>query len=185
MLRKLLALVSLFFLATPASAEWYEATSNNFIVYSQGSEQEARDFAAKLQRFHFVLSTVRRIPEGRASLKLRVFLLPDRNAVQRVAGGGGVVGYYVPDARGMMLVGTRRSISGLNDIRSHRDESSDIDPESVLFHEYAHHFMYQYFPATYPTWYSEGFAEFWGTTAILPRLPNERLVYSCTRESAP
>jgi tetratricopeptide (TPR) repeat protein len=28
--------------------------------------------------------------------------------------------------------------------------------------------MYQYFPATYPTWYSEGFAEFWGATKFLP-----------------
>jgi tetratricopeptide (TPR) repeat protein len=28
--------------------------------------------------------------------------------------------------------------------------------------------MYEYFPATYPTWYSEGFAEFWGATNILP-----------------
>lgn len=26
--------------------------------------------------------------------------------------------------------------------------------------------MYFYFPATYPTWYSEGFAEFWGQTQI-------------------
>src|SRR5690606_27248766 len=34
-------------------------------------------------------------------------------------------------------------------------------------HEYTHHFMYHYFPATYPTWYSEGFAEFWGATRFL------------------
>ncbi|HMG47634.1 MAG TPA: hypothetical protein VK614_09270 [Allosphingosinicella sp.] len=168
MIRKLLAAASLLFLATAARAEWYEATSNNFIVYSQGSEQEARDFAAKLERFRFVLSTIRRIPEGRPSVKLRVFLLPDYNAVQRVAGGASVAGYYVPEARGLMLVGTRHRLGGLNDVRSARDEAQDIDPENVLLHEYTHHFTFQYFPATYPTWYSEGFAEFWGTTAILP-----------------
>ena len=27
--------------------------------------------------------------------------------------------------------------------------------------------MYQYFPASYPTWYSEGYAEFWGATRFL------------------
>ncbi|HEX8526962.1 hypothetical protein, partial [Allosphingosinicella sp.] len=43
----------------------------------------------------------------------------------------------------------------------------DIDAESILLHEYTHHFMDRYFPATYPTWYSEGFAEFWGATNIL------------------
>ena len=29
----------------------------------------------------------------------------------------------------------------------------------MLFHEYAHHFMFQYFPAGYPSWYVEAFAE--------------------------
>lgn len=168
MIRMLLAVFTLVF-ATSARATWYEATSNNFIVYSQGSEQEARDFAAKLERFHFVLIHVRHVPEDRTSVKLRVFLLQDQNAVMNMAGGASVAGYYVSDSRGLMLVGTRRSDNGANDIRSARDTAADnIDPESVLFHEYTHHFTFQYFAATYPTWYSEGFAEFWGMTAILP-----------------
>ena len=83
-------------------------------------------------------------------------------------GGGSVAGYYVSDARGLMLVGTRRRATTFADIRSARNETGDIDPESVLFHEYTHHFTFQYFPATYPSWYSEGFAEFWGATRILP-----------------
>jgi tetratricopeptide (TPR) repeat protein len=66
-----------------------------------------------------------------------------------------------------MLVGTRRQGSRLNDVRSVQ-EDTELNPENVLFHEYTHHFTFQYFPATYPVWYSEGFAEFWGTTAILP-----------------
>lgn len=36
----------------------------------------------------------------------------------------------------------------------------------TLFHEYAHHFMMQYFPAAYPPWYVEGFAEFMMNTRI-------------------
>jgi len=169
MIARLLVVLTIAF-ATSAQATWYEATSNNFVVYSEGSEQAARDFAARLERFRFVLKTVRRIPEGQPSPRLRVFLLPDREAVARMADSSSIVGYYVSDARALMLVGTRnRSNSQLNDIRSAQSESADIlDPENVLFHEYTHHFTFQYFPATYPTWYSEGFAEFWGTTAILP-----------------
>jgi hypothetical protein len=167
MIRRILGVLALLF-ATSAHATWYEATSNNFIVYSQGSEQEARDFAAQIERFRFVLRTFRPIPQDQPAARLRVFLLPDENAVVRMAGGS-VVGYYVADARGLMLVGTRHGTSALNDIRSARDSAADnIDPESVLFHEYTHHFTFQYFPAAYPTWYSEGFAEFWGKTAILP-----------------
>jgi tetratricopeptide (TPR) repeat protein len=168
MIRKLLAVASLLFLATAARAEWYEATSNNFIVYSQGSEQEARDFAAKLERFRFVLRSVRPIPQGQPVARLRVFLLPDQQAVGRTIGSPSVAGYYIPDARGLMLVGTRHQSSTLNDIRSAQAADAELNPENVLFHEYTHHFTFQYFPATYPIWYSEGFAEFWGTTAILP-----------------
>ena len=169
MIRKLLAAIFVFLSATAAKATWYEATSNHFIVYSQGSEQEARDFAGKLERFRFVLKTIRPVAEDRPFVRLRVFLLLNLGAVQRMAGGASVAGYYVPDARGLMLVGTRHGESrGTSDLRSLADEGPGLDPQVVLFHEYTHHFTFQYFPATYPVWYSEGFAEFWGQTAILP-----------------
>lgn len=167
MIRRLLAALALL-MPSIARAEWHEAVSTNFIVYSQGSQQDATDFAGKLERFHFVLKTIRPIPAGQATARLRVFLLPNQQAVARSVGGGSVAGYYVADARGLMLVGTRRRATSLTDIRSARNEDRDIDPENVLFHEYTHHFTFQYFPATYPTWYSEGFAEFWGATRILP-----------------
>jgi tetratricopeptide (TPR) repeat protein len=167
MIRKLLLALALL-VPTAARAEWHEATSTNFIVYSQGTQQDAIDFAAKLERFRFVLMTIRPIPAGQATARLRVFLLANQQAVARSVDGASVAGYYVSDARGLMLVGTRRRSTSLADARSVRDEGGGIDPESVLFHEYTHHFTFRYFPATYPTWYSEGFAEFWGATRILP-----------------
>ncbi len=167
MIRKLLITLALLMPAI-ARAEWHEAVSTHFIVYSQGSQQDASDFAAKLERFHFVLKTIRPIPAGQATARLRVFLLQDQRAIGRLVNRPSVAGYYVSDARGLMLVGTRRRISGFADVRSARNEGPEIDPESVLFHEYTHHFTRQYFPATYPVWYSEGFAEFWGATRILP-----------------
>jgi tetratricopeptide (TPR) repeat protein len=83
-------------------------------------------------------------------------------------GGDGIAGYYIPRARGLMMVGTRdRATMPGNDARS-AGLDVGIDAESILLHEYSHHFMFQYFPATYPTWYSEGFAEFWGSSDFLP-----------------
>lgn len=167
MIRKLLtgmAVLAASLSATAARAEWHQATSSNFIVYSDGSATDARDFAAKLERFHFVLRTFHRISAPTVPNKLRVFLLSSAGAVGRTAGSSSVAGYYVPDARGLMLVGTRAQASrGNGDLRSARS-IANLDPESILLHEYTHHFMYQYFPAAYPTWYSEGFAEFWGAT---------------------
>ena len=85
MISRILVVLTIAF-ATSAHATWYEATSNNFIVYSEGSEQEARDFAARLERFRFVLKTFRHITEGQAVARLRVFLLPDQAAVGRMIG---------------------------------------------------------------------------------------------------
>ncbi|HTU09671.1 MAG TPA: hypothetical protein VMG08_02135 [Allosphingosinicella sp.] len=170
MIRKLLtgvAVLAASLSATAARAEWHQATSSNFIVYSEGSEEDARAFAAKLERFHYVLRTFHRINAPTVPNRLRVFLLSSAGAVGRAAGGASVAGYYVPDSRGLMLVGTRaQGGRGNGDLRSARSVAN-LDPESILLHEYTHHFMYQYFPAAYPTWYSEGFAEFWGATRFL------------------
>ncbi len=164
MIRKLFFAAAML-LPGVARAEWHEATSTHFIVYSEGSQAEARDFAGRLERFDYVLRRIRPVPADVPSLKLRVFLMPDTAAVSRLIGGA--AGFYISDARGLMLVGTRHRTTGSADIRTVR-EDNDIPPESVLFHEYTHHFTFEYFPATYPVWYSEGYAEFWGSVRILP-----------------
>lgn len=149
-----------------ARAEWKEATTTNFVVYSEGGEPQLREFAAKLEKFNFVLRAYHGVTAPPSPIKLRVYLFPSIAAVGKMAGGDGVAGYYVRNARGLMMVGTRSRPPGAVNARSGPDRV-DIDSESILLHEYTHHFMYQYFPATYPTWYSEGFAEFWGATNIL------------------
>lgn len=166
MIRWLLLLLVLV-TGSGARAEWYEASSPNFLVYSQGSGAEAREFAAKLERFNYVLRTYHGVRSPPAPNRLRVFLLSGLDAVGRMIEREGVGGYYVDDARGLLMVGTRRGFARGNDIRTSGQEAQ-FEPESILLHEYAHHFMRQYFPATYPTWYQEGFAEFWGATRFLP-----------------
>lgn len=169
MIRLLLILVAFAF-SSATRAEWHEARSRNFIVYSEGSARDAVAFAAKLERFHFALRTVHRVTAPPRVNPLRVFLLSNANDVATVAGAPGapIAGYYVPDARALMMIGTRsRASPRSHDIRAAREEAS-VSVESVLLHEYAHHFMFQYFPAAYPAWYREGFAEFWGATRLLP-----------------
>jgi tetratricopeptide (TPR) repeat protein len=41
-----------------------------------------------------------------------------------------------------------------------------MTPETILLHEYSHHFLLQNFAAAYPPWFVEGFAEFYATTVI-------------------
>ncbi|HEX8381238.1 MAG TPA: hypothetical protein VF619_11905, partial [Allosphingosinicella sp.] len=149
-----------------ASAEWKEATTANFVVYSEGGEAQLREFATKLEKFNYVLRAYHGVKAPPSPIKLKVYLFPGTAAVSKMAGGEGIAGYYISRARGLMMVGSRSRAPAAVNARSGPDRP-DIDSESVLLHEYTHHFMYQYFPATYPTWYSEGFAEFWGATNIL------------------
>ena len=160
MIRKLLILFCLLF-STAANAEWRQATSRNFIVYSEGSEDKLREFIARLEKLHFVLRTLQRVTRPAPPIKLRVFLMPNAEAVAATMASPmmGVQGYYDGQDRGPFLVGTRSSGGA----------DTGLDPELVLQHEFTHHFMFTYFPATYPTWYVEGFAEFWGTTKILDK----------------
>jgi hypothetical protein len=168
MIRKLLLLLALT-IALPAQAQWREASTRNFIVYSEGGEAELRAFAEKLERFDFVLRRIHRVSAPPSPNRLRVVLVSNQRAVAELAGrsGSGVAGYYVSDARGMLMVGSRNNTRSAPS-RQQTAERYFIDSEAVLLHEYTHHFMYQYFPATYPTWYSEGWAEFWGATRFGP-----------------
>ena len=163
---KLAWLALLACLPAAARAEWKEATTNNFIVYSEGGEAQLREFAAKLEKFNYVLRAYHSVTAPPSPIRLKVYLFPNVAAVGKMAGGDGVAGYYISRARGLMMVGSRNRPQGAVNPRNGPDYV-DIDSESILLHEYTHHFMYQYFPATYPTWYSEGFAEFWGATNIL------------------
>jgi tetratricopeptide (TPR) repeat protein len=160
-------LAALLFAPAAAQAEWKEATTTNFVVYAEGGEAQLREFATKLEKFNYVLRTYHGVTAPPSPIKLKVYLFPSIAGVQKMAGEEGLAGYYISRARGLMFVGTNaRIIDRSSDMRTARS-IAEIDAESILLHEYTHHFMYQYFPATYPTWYSEGFAEFWGATDIL------------------
>ncbi|MDT9599798.1 tetratricopeptide repeat protein [Sphingosinicella rhizophila] len=156
-----IALLLLFALVPGvAHAEWREASTRHFLVYSEGSEAKLREVATKLEKYDFILRWGSKVNRPASAIKLKIYLVPTPQDVQAALGGGrnmGVLGFYDPSMRGPYFVGLER-------------DPNDIDgmgAQQVLFHEYTHHFMFQYFPAAYPSWYSEGFAEFYGTTRIL------------------
>ena len=57
--RIVLALVAACVMAVPASAEWVEATSRHFVVYSDESPEKVREFTEKLERFDRAVRTAR------------------------------------------------------------------------------------------------------------------------------
>lgn len=148
----------------PAAAAWRVAESANFTVYSEAPEAELRETTERLEKFDKILRVFSSTTKPPAKLKLTLYQLPNMEAVAALAGPG-VGGFYTTSIRGPYLVATRKGSTNEGSARrTVVDNAKGWGPE-VMQHEYVHHFMYQYFPGNYPSWYSEGFAEYYGTLA--------------------
>lgn len=139
-------------LAAPARAEWFKAESPNFILYSQSGEAEARALIELLEDYDRLL---RFLTDTRApsSNKLSVYMVRGAHQLRTVRPSlsSGAAGFYSVSAIG---------IAAFADETVRFTDNPEKQRFQVLFHEYAHHFMMQYFPAAYPPWFVEGFAEF-------------------------
>lgn len=151
------AAAALLTIATPASAEWRKATSQHFEVYSEGPEKSLADFTARLERFDALLHKVLGIRTRDDGIpRLNVFLVANTASVRKAmnAKRSTIAGFYSARPGGAMIVSPRAMAVS---------SKLDLDAETILFHEYAHHFMMQNFPVAYPAWYVEGFAEYFST----------------------
>ncbi|GGD48780.1 hypothetical protein GRI62_07830 [Erythrobacter arachoides] len=148
------------------AADWHRAESEHFIVYSQDSESNTREFVEDLERLDEVLSVFTGVGGDAAlpeSSKLTVFRYGEPDDMSALLAGRrdtGIAGFFMPRATGSVAfvprqVQRRRGRSRSNDVA----REMQADPRGVLFHEYVHYFMYQHRDAPYPLWYSEGFAE--------------------------
>jgi tetratricopeptide (TPR) repeat protein len=159
MVRKLLGLL-LLFAPVPASADWYEASTGHFVVYSEQDPKKLSDFAGKLERFDRAMRLLRNMedePIGPAN-RLTIYMVDDQGDVAKLISSRFVAGFYVPRASGSLAIVPRQSGSG---------NAFDLSPQAILLHEYAHHLMWSFSPnVVYPSWYIEGFAEALATAAF-------------------
>jgi Flp pilus assembly protein TadD len=159
--RRLILLISILFVAAPAHAEWWEARTDHFIIYSQDNEAATRKFATNLERYDNALRSLQSADFKPLSdwQKVTIYRLGDFDTMGRLAHTTGIGGFYQPALLPVEFTPVRTE-NRLGSITARRrDSRTDIDPQSVLFHEYAHHFMFEYFPTGYPSWYVEAFAE--------------------------
>jgi hypothetical protein len=152
--------------ASAGNAGWKRVTSEHFTLYSEADEAVVRNTVVKLEKFDTIVRAFSATTKPGSPVKLTIFQMRNMDAVKATLPyeSYGVGGYYTTSARGPFLVATREGFDESD--RSARKALVSNASEwgnDVMQHEYLHHFMYQYFPATYPTWYSEGFAEYYGT----------------------
>ncbi|RYH93857.1 MAG: hypothetical protein EON48_19540, partial [Acetobacteraceae bacterium] len=150
-----LALAGLTMLvAAPAKAEWMKAETGHFIVYGNTSERQLRSYAQKVERFDTLLRSYYPIDVEYQAPKLEIYLAEGARDMNRASPGisSGVGGYYSSNNGRIHAVVDNQAMGG----------------SVVLFHEYAHHFMFQMQSEAYPSWFVEGFAEYYATADVRP-----------------
>lgn len=152
----LLAGIAIMGVADRAEAKWLRADTDNFIIYSEGTDKSLRDFAEKLQRFDAVLRLRFNLGPAPEPNRLTIYLVPraaDAGKLMTGKSGSSIAGWYRPDPDGSFAVSNRENIVIKGTPQS----------QQTLFHEYSHHFMKRYAAAAYPGWFIEGFAEYFST----------------------
>jgi hypothetical protein len=151
-----LAFLCLILTTAVQAATWREATSDNFVVYSDGSESDLVNFTQRVEKFDRVLRIMTGLTQPPAPVKVRIYLVDSASAVSAMEPNhiSNIAGFYTFGPGGGIAVADRE--------RAHYKFATD--GESVLYHEYSHHYMAQYFPSAYPVWYQEGFADYFAAT---------------------
>lgn len=149
-----MALLVAGFGSVPAQAkDWYRADTHHFTIYSNGEADQLEDFAHEVEKFDALLRSLWRIPVLDRPQKLTIYMLSTAQDVGVLRGEANVAGFYEPETDGSFAVSNRHQTS-------RRD---DLSGKETLFHEYAHHFMFNNFSIPAPAWFIEGYAEFVAT----------------------
>ena len=142
---------------TASAADWYRAESPHFRLLARASKATAQDKLRDLERLHQAMLLTLGATETRARPPFPIAMSDDPEFIGRV----------MPHLRnrhiaGLFVAGTDGSQAFVfNDRRVGREGT-----DRVIFHEYAHRVMFQYARISYPVWYVEGFAEYFGSTVI-------------------
>lgn len=152
------AAIALMWYGGAAHAAWFQASSKHFVVYANENPRDLSDFATKLERFDQAARFLRGMddpPIGDGN-RLTVFVMPTIGAVQKLAGdkSGFIAGFYNGRASGSVAFVPRRA-GGTSQY--------DLNADTIFFHEYSHHLMFQNIDRPLPEWVVEGFAEFMST----------------------
>lgn len=161
-MRRVLTTVTFLFLviSSDASADWFEASSDHFVIYADQSEREIHKYSERLERYYSAMGAI--LPSKKTkpspSNRVTIYVVDSERIVRKLYGSGTdaryLQGFYIPRAGGSLAIIPPIDVTGRNASES----------ELVLMHEYAHHFMYENATYLVPRWYGEGFAEFFATT---------------------
>jgi hypothetical protein len=121
--------------AQPARAEWYEASSDHFVIYADDKERDIQRFAQELERYHSAMASLtgRSADKPSPSNRVVIYVVGGQREIRELAGSKSrtIAGFYIPRAGG-----SRAFVQEIRHQKGYPHFST-----IVLLHEYAHHFL--------------------------------------------
>ena len=142
----------------PARAEWYEASSDHFVIYADDKDADIKRFSENLERYHSAMAFLmkREVDLPSPSSRVTIYVVGGEKEMRSLSGSSTIGGFYVPRAGG-----SRAFVQDIRNKRGYPDFSTVI-----LLHEYAHHFLMSSSPFAMPRWLNEGAAEFFAAASF-------------------
>ncbi|EDL48549.1 hypothetical protein ED21_30129 [Erythrobacter sp. SD-21] len=119
---------------------WHKAESAHFTIYSSGDRDDLVDFTRELEKFDGLLRFWFQKPDRGFADKIDIYMLQNQRQVASLLDSRTVAGFYSPRVDGTHAVAHYKG-GGMRDLSGQR----------ILFHEYAHHFMFSEFDKPVPT----------------------------------
>jgi tetratricopeptide (TPR) repeat protein len=146
-------------IAQPAKAAWHKVSTRHFIIYADDDPQKLGAFATRLEKFDRAVRLVRKMkdePVGDGN-RLTVYVVKDMEQVGRLIRNQNAGGFYIGRVSGPLAVVPKNGGSTWE---------IEFTAETIFFHEYAHHLMFQVLDSPLPEWVVEGFAEMMSTASF-------------------
>lgn len=146
--------------AWAAEPAWTAAETAHFVIYSKSPKERVEQLAVDLESYDKLIRMATGIRDDTPPVKVHIYEVDGLKEIRDALGQGedsAVAGFYSANSLGPFLV-TPRKTGYVGEY---------FNAELARHHEYAHHMMLQYFPAAYPGWYVEGFAELIGSSQVM------------------
>jgi hypothetical protein len=146
-------------IAQPVKAAWQKVSTRHFIIYSDDDPQKLIAFATRLEKFDRAVRLVRKMKDEETGdgNRLTVYVVKDMEQVRKLIRNRNAGGFYIGRVSGPLAVVPRSGGSTWE---------IEFTAETIFFHEYAHHLMFQALNSALPEWVVEGFAEMMSTASF-------------------
>jgi len=135
----------------PIDRPWIEVRSENFVVSSDMSAEEAGEHARSLELFRAAVLALTRLRSTEASVPTHIFLFKSKYGLRPFLPQPRVLGYFRPTLRGNFVTAV---------------DAHNFEAERVLRHEYVHFLLRNGSTRVYPRWFDEGYAELLSTAEV-------------------